>query len=187
VERGGEQVSDQIEEGSEFIPSDDITDAEPVGPEDDALHIQEGEQSDEPTASKAAGFDDRHPDDAEGEEQGAKDAEADPVPEADEEHQEDLTEVLRRHYGMVADEPDEELARDEAGPRALADGEFVCQICFLRKSSAQLADPWRPHLHRLRSRRGLTSRQPWRAPIASKVVEMTDNTHLTWPQRPPGG
>lgn len=73
------------------------------------------------------------------------------MPEADEEHQEDLTEVLRRHYGMVVDEPDEELARDEAGPRAPADREFVCQICFLRKSSAQLTDPWRPHLYRLRA------------------------------------
>jgi len=143
VEQGGEQGSDQIEEGIEFIPSDDITDAEPVGPADDALHIQEGEQSDEPTAGKAANFDDRQPDDAEGEQHGAKDAEAARVPEADEEHQEDLTEVLRRHSGMVVDEPDEELARDEAEPRALADGEFVCQICFLRKSSAQLTDPGR--------------------------------------------
>jgi hypothetical protein len=57
----------------------------------------------------------------------------------DEEHEEDLAGVLRRHYGIV-DEPDEELASDEAEPRALADGEFVCQICFLRKSSAQLTD-----------------------------------------------
>ena len=47
-------MSDQIEEDIEFIPSDDITEAEPVGPEDDALHIQEGEQSDEPTAGEAA-------------------------------------------------------------------------------------------------------------------------------------
>jgi hypothetical protein len=141
VEQGGEQGSDQIEEGIEFIPSDDITDAEPVGPEDDALHIQEAEQSDEPTAGKAADFDDRQRDDAEGEQHGAKGAEANRAAEADEEHQEDLTEVLRRHYGMVDDEPNEELARDQAEPRALADGEFVCQT--LRKSSAQLTDPGR--------------------------------------------
>jgi hypothetical protein len=136
-------VSDQIEEDIEFIPSDDIMEAEPVGPEDDALHVQEGEQSDEPTAGTAADFDDEQPDDAEGEQHGATDAESDGAPEADEEHEEDLAEVLRRHYGIVDDEPDEELARDEAEPRALTDGEFVCQICFLRKSSAQLTDPAR--------------------------------------------
>jgi hypothetical protein len=143
VERGGEQVSDQIEEDIEFISSDDTTEAEPVGSEDDALHIQEGEQSDEPTANEAADFDDGQPDEAEGEQPGAEDAEVDRAPDADEQHEEDLTEVLRRHYGIVDDEPDEELARDEAEPRALADGEFVCQICFLRKSSGQLTDPRR--------------------------------------------
>ena len=66
-------MSDQIEEDIEFIPSDDITEAEPVGPEDDALHIQEGEQSDEPTPDEAADFDDGQPDEAEGEQHGAKD------------------------------------------------------------------------------------------------------------------
>jgi hypothetical protein len=72
-------VSDQIEEDIEFIPSDDITEAEAeaVGPEDDALHIQEGEQSDEPTAGQGADFDEGQPDEAEGEQHGAKDAEAD--------------------------------------------------------------------------------------------------------------
>jgi hypothetical protein len=143
VERGGEQVSDQIEEDIEFIPSDDTTEAEPVGSEDDALHIQEGEQSDEPTANEAADFDDGQPDEAEGEQPGAEDAEVDRAPDADEQREEDLTEVLRCHYGIVDDEPDEELARDEAEPRALADGEFVCQSCYLRRSSAQLTDPGR--------------------------------------------
>jgi hypothetical protein len=136
-------VSDQIEEAIEFIPSDDTTEAEPVGPEDDALHVQEGEQSDEPTAVEAGDFDAVQPDETEAEQLGADEPEADRAPEADEEHEADLTEVLRRHYGIVGDEPDEELARDEAAPRALVEGEFVCQICFLRKSSAQLTDPAR--------------------------------------------
>jgi hypothetical protein len=133
-------VSDQIGEDIELIPSDDVTEAEPVGPEDNALHVQDGEPSDEPTAVEAGDVDDGQPDEAEAEQLGSEEAEADWSPEAEEEHEEDLAEVLRRHYGLVGDEPDQELARNEAEPQALADGEFVCQTCFLRKSSAQLTD-----------------------------------------------
>jgi hypothetical protein len=107
----------------EFLP-DDEPEIEVAGAEDDALHV-EAEQTDEagPEESDDAG-----------------EADEDDAEPADE-HEEDLEEILHRHYGIVdnaeaAGSPDDE-------PHELGPDEFVCRTCFTRRSTSQLADPAR--------------------------------------------
>jgi hypothetical protein len=133
-------MAQQADQDIEFVPSDDIVEPELAGAEDDAVHVRETE---EPRGLMAVDADDFDADQLEEEEVEELEAEAaesaaEAAQEAaDEEHEEDLEEILRRHYGIVSAEPDE-------GPGGWPAGaEFVCRVCFLRKPSAQLADPAR--------------------------------------------
>lgn len=143
---GGEEVTEVAEDDIEFIPTDELVEAEPAGLEDDAVQVRDGEQPEQLMTLEDAGFEAEEFEEAQAEEleveadeAGAEAAEAEPH----DEHEEDLEEIVRRHYGIVGEEPDEELAADEATPRGLGPGEFVCRSCFLRKSASQMSDPAR--------------------------------------------
>lgn len=141
----GEEVSEVADqdEGIEFIPTDEIVETEAAGAEDDAVHVQDADQPKELMTVEAEEFDAERLDEAEAEEleiEADAAAEAEEA-EAEEDHEEDIGEVLRRHYGIVGDVPDEQLTRrDEGGPRDLGPGEFVCRSCFMRRSASQLSD-----------------------------------------------
>jgi hypothetical protein len=136
-------VSDQ-DESIEFIPTDDIVEAETAGAEEDAVHVEDGEQPKGLMTVEAEDFDAERLDEAEAEE---LEIEADEAAEAEdaggeEDHEADLEEVLRRHFGLLGEQPDEELTRDERRElRELGPGEFICQSCFMRRSASQLSDP----------------------------------------------
>ncbi|HET6950864.1 MAG TPA: hypothetical protein VFI47_10840 [Acidimicrobiales bacterium] len=63
------------------------------------------------------------------------------APGPDEDGEVDLQEVVRRHYGLVSEEPDEDLGRPGDELRAPGADEFVCASCLLRRPMSQMADP----------------------------------------------
>jgi hypothetical protein len=155
-------MADQTTEDIEFIPSDEIAEAEPDETEQGAVHIEEREEprglmiveatqlegaeaevleleaeAEELEAEAAAAGE------AERKEAEEEETEEEVEEEADEEHEEDLEETLRRHYGIVSEEPEQEPAAEERGLRTPGAGEFVCRSCFLRKAASQLSDPAR--------------------------------------------
>jgi hypothetical protein len=135
-------VQRQADHDIEFLPSDDVVEPELVGAEDEAVHVHEREEPRGLMTVDAEDFDADQLLDEVAEELEAEAAEIAAEPEAteeemDQEHEEDLEETLRRHYGIVSAEPEEEPARQPTG------AEFVCRSCFLRKPSSQLADPER--------------------------------------------
>jgi hypothetical protein len=130
----------------EFIPTDELVEVEPADPEDDAVHVRDGEQPQQLMTVEDEGFEAKELEEAQAEElefeadeAGVAVAETQP----EDEPEEDLTEIVRRHYGIASEEPDEELGTDETTPRRLGPGEFVCRSCFLRKSASQMSDPAR--------------------------------------------
>jgi hypothetical protein len=139
----------------EFLPGDELTEREPGGAEDEAMHSGLAEELWELLAVEADEFDAEVLDEDEADElelriepdEPAEAAEADGgLPAAGAaargEREEDVQEVMRRHYGLVSEEPDEDLAREDEVPAA-GDGEFVCRSCLLRRPASQLADPAR--------------------------------------------
>jgi hypothetical protein len=120
-------MADQTDDNIEFIPSDEVTEAEPGGVEEDAVHVEELE---EPSGLVSV---------------AAEELEAEQVDEGAvaEDHEEDLEEILRRHYGIVSEEPEEDPAGEAPGLRPPSSGEFVCRSCFLRRAVSQLSDPAR--------------------------------------------
>ena len=115
-------LRDQADQDIEFLPSDDVVEAELAGAEDDAVHVvgDGGAEELEAEATEIATGTDAFEE------------------EIEEEHEEDVEEILRRHYGIVSAEPEEEPGWQPAGA-----AEFVCRSCFLRKPISQLADPER--------------------------------------------
>jgi hypothetical protein len=120
-------MADQTEDDIEFIPSDEDTEAEPDGAEQGAVHVEELEEPRGLVIVEAEEF------------------EADQLEEeaVAEDHEEDLEEILCRHYGIVSEEPEGETAGEEPRPRPPSSGEFVCRSCFLRRAVSQLSDPAR--------------------------------------------
>jgi hypothetical protein len=110
-------VQRQADQDIEFLPSDDVVEPELAGAEDEAVHLREREEPEDEAAEIA------------GETEASED-------EVEDEHEEDVAEILRSHYGIVSAEPEEEPAWEPAGA-----AEFVCRSCFLRKPTSQLADP----------------------------------------------
>lgn len=141
------------DEDIEFIPSDEIVETERPGAEEEAVHDQESEQPKELMMVEAEEFDAELLDETEADElereadEEAEEAEAEAEEEAEagpeEEREEDLEEVVRRHFGLIEEEPEEEITREVGELREPQTGEFVCQSCFLRKSISQLSDPER--------------------------------------------
>lgn len=130
----------------EFLPSDDLEEVEPPGPEDGAVHEHEPDESRELLTVEAEEFDAERLDEDEADElevemEEAEEPEEEPAvaPLTPGEREEDLQEVLRRQYGLVSEQPDEDLAREE-GVRPAREGEFVCRSCFLRRPLTQLSD-----------------------------------------------
>jgi hypothetical protein len=143
-----EEVSampDQTEQDIEFVPSDELVEPELTDAEDEAVRLREREEPVGLMAVEAEDFDADQleadvAEELEVEADEAAEVEAEAVEgEVEEEHEEDLEEILRRHYGIVSAEPDEVPARRAGGAAA----EFVCRSCFLRKPTSQLADPER--------------------------------------------
>lgn len=139
-------MAERPEQDIEFLPSDELVEPEPVDPEDAAVHRREAEGPAELLAVEAEELDadELPPDEADELEVAADEAagtDAGAEPEAVawevEEHEEDLDEILRRHYGIESAEPE---AEPSGGPTG---AEFVCSSCFLRKPVRQLADPER--------------------------------------------
>ncbi|HET6950438.1 MAG TPA: hypothetical protein VFI47_08685 [Acidimicrobiales bacterium] len=131
------------DEGIEFIPTDDIVEAEAAGAEEEAVHVEDADQPKERMSVEAEDFVAETLNEAEAEEREFDADEAAEAVEAGarEDHEEDLEEVVRRHYGIVEEQPDEELTRDERdGLRELGPDEFICQSCFMRRSASQLSD-----------------------------------------------
>jgi hypothetical protein len=97
--------------------------------------IEDGEQPNGLTTVEAEDFDAERLDEAEAEE---PEIEADEAAEAkgagaEEDREADLEEALRRHFGILEEQPDEELTRDERRElRELEPGEFICQSCFMQ-------------------------------------------------------
>ena len=127
------------EQDIEFLPSDEIDEPELTNAEDDAVHTRE---SDEPRGLMATDGEDFDADQLDEDEVDELEIEADEAAAAggseddlEEEHEEDLQEILSAHYGIVSAEPEEDLAR-----RPTVAAEFVCRACFLRKPTTQLAD-----------------------------------------------
>lgn len=118
---------DQTDDDIEFIPSDEVTEAEPDGAEQGAMHVEETE---EPSGLMVAEAEEFETDQLQEEAVAAN-------------HEEDLQEILRRHYGVVSEEPEAEPAGEEPRPRPPSSGEFVCRSCFLRRAVSQLSDPAR--------------------------------------------
>lgn len=156
-------MADQTTEDIEFIPSDEIAEAEPDDTEQRAVHIEEREEPRGLMIVEAEDFEAEQLDEAEAEELELEEAEAEELEaeaeataageaegteaeeeeveeEVDEEHEEDLEETLRRHYGIVSEEPEEAPGAEEPGFRTPRAGEFVCRSCFLRKPASQLSD-----------------------------------------------
>lgn len=129
----GEEVSEVTDrdEDIEFLPTDDIGEAEEAASaEEDAVHVEDTDQAKELMRVEGDAFDSEALNEAEAEEAGAE-----------EDHEEDLEEVVRRHFGIVEEQPDEELARDaREGLRDLGPGEFICPSCFMRRSASQRSD-----------------------------------------------
>lgn len=146
---------DQTDDDIEFIPSDETAEAEPDGAEQGAVHIEEREEprglmmveADHVEAEQREEAEELELETAEAEAPATGEAEgtteAEDEEEADEEHEEDLEETLRRHYGIITEEPEEEPAGEEPRLRTPSAGEFVCRSCFLRKPASQLSDPAR--------------------------------------------
>jgi hypothetical protein len=150
-------MADQTTEDIEFIPSDEITEAEPDDTEQGAMHIEEREEPRGLMTVEAEEFEAEQLEGAEAEELELAEDEAEELEaeataageaegteaeeeEVEEEHEEDLEETLRRHYGIVSEEPEEAAAREKPGFRAPSASEFVCRSCFLRKPASQLSD-----------------------------------------------
>lgn len=132
------------DEGIEFIPTDDIVEAEAASAEEEAVHVEDADQPKERMSVEAEDFEAETLNEAEAEEREFDADEAAEAVEAGarEDHEEDLEEVVRRHYGIVEEQPDDELARDEReGVRDLGPGEFICRSCFMRRSASQQAEP----------------------------------------------
>jgi hypothetical protein len=144
-------VSDVVgqDDDFEFLPSDDIDEVETPAAEDDAVHVQRPDEARELLTVEAEDFDADGLDEDEADELGTADGErasADagaasgaPAPEGADEHESDLQEVIRRQYGLMGDQPDDDLRPDD-GLRQPGTGEFVCRSCFLRRPASQLAD-----------------------------------------------
>lgn len=137
------------DEGFEFLPSDDIDEVETAAAEDDAVHVQRPDDAKELLTVEAEdfdadGLDEDEADELEGESgEAAVDAgdaasEA-AAPDRTEEHEADLQEIIRRQYGLVGAQPDDDLLADD-GLRPPSTGEFVCRSCFLRRPTSQMAD-----------------------------------------------
>jgi hypothetical protein len=104
----------------ELLPADEVVDAEDRSAEEDAVHP-------EPDEAHGAGSDE-----ADAADVSVDDAEPD-------EHEEDLEEILKRHYGIIEDPAAPGPPDDE--PRELGPDEFACRSCFTRRSTSQLAVP----------------------------------------------
>lgn len=137
-------MPERAEQDIEFVPSDELVEPEPVDPEDAAVRPREAGEPTELMTVEAEEFDavDLAPDEAdeleiEADEAAGTGAEPDAVTWEVQEHEEDLDEILRRHYGIESAEPEVEPGASPTG------AEFVCSSCFLRRPRRQLADPER--------------------------------------------
>lgn len=132
----------QAEQDIEFVPSDELVEPEPVDSEDAAVHVQEADEllglvTVEVEAIDVTDLGQDVADELEVEAADAAAAEAEAVEdEAEEEHEDDVEEILRRHYGIESTEPEVEPTR-----RPSDAAEFVCTSCYLRKPTSQVADP----------------------------------------------
>lgn len=132
-------MADQTTEDIEFIPSDEIAEAEPDDTEQGAVHIEEREEPRGLMIVEAEDFEAEQLEETEaqeleleeaeeleaeaaaaaaGEAEGEAEAEEEVEEEVEEEHEEDLEETLRRHYGIVSEEPEEAPAEEPRLPRA---------------------------------------------------------------------
>ncbi|HEX6419683.1 MAG TPA: hypothetical protein VFZ77_14385 [Acidimicrobiales bacterium] len=132
----------------EFLPTDDLDEVEDRGPEDGAVHVHEPDESRELLTVEAEEFDADGLDEDEADELEVEAEEAEGTdqpgeaavaPRSPAEREDDLQEVLRRQYGLVGEQPDDDLVADE-NVRPPRRGEFVCRSCFLRRPITQLAD-----------------------------------------------
>jgi Domain of unknown function (DUF4193) len=135
-------MANGAEQDIEFVPSDELVEPEPADAEDAAVRPREAEEPMGLMTVEAEEFDaaELAQDVAEELEIEADEAVAAEAESAarEEEHEEDLEEILRRHYGIVSAEPEVEPTRHPTGAT-----EFVCASCYLRKPTGQLADPER--------------------------------------------
>jgi hypothetical protein len=152
----------------EFIPSDDLVeDDEPGGADEAAVNPEVPDRPRQRMTIEDEDFEADELDEADAEEiEGTPEVEADldteePLSEVEvieeageaeeEEREEDLEEILRRHAGLEeepegAEEPEAEpveLPPDRGEEHAPPVPEFVCAGCFLRLPTTQLADPAR--------------------------------------------
>jgi len=142
------------DEDFEFLPSDDIDEVETAAAEDDAVHIQRPDDARELLTVEAEDFDADGLDEDEADELEGESGEAGPgetegdageaaseaaAPDGAEEREADLQEIIRQQYGLVGDQPDDDLLADD-GLRRPSTGEFVCRSCFLRRPASQMAD-----------------------------------------------
>lgn len=140
------------DEGFEFLPSDDVDEVETPAAEDDAVHVERPDDARELLTVEAEDFDadglDEDEADELGEESGEPEDDAAAVaseaaaPGGPEEREADLQEIIRRQYGLLGDQPDDDLRADD-GLRPPSTGEFVCRSCFLRRPVSQMADAGR--------------------------------------------
>lgn len=140
-------MTDQAEQDIEFVPSDELDEPDLADAEDAAVHVREAEEprglmTVEAEEFDAAELDEDVAEELEVEAQEAVPPEGDATENGVAEHEEDLEEILQRHYGIVSVQPEAERELEaEAAPRPRSATEFVCPACFLRKPAWQLADP----------------------------------------------
>lgn len=141
LQGGGDRVKDR---DIEFIPTDELVEEESEDPEDEPAHAEDVEQLAGLEATQAEDVAAEEPEGAEADELAAEAVETPIDVEAleaeEEEHEEDLGEILRRHFGIEEEEEQDEFALGEGEPRAGRPKEFLCRACFLLKPTSQLAD-----------------------------------------------
>ena len=140
------------DDGFEFLPSDDVDEVETPAAEDDAVHVQRPDDARELLTVEAEDFDadglDEDEADELGEETGEPEDDAGAVaseaaaPGGAEESEADLQEIIRRQYGLLGDQPDDDLRADD-GLRSPSTGALVRRSCFLPRPASQTADAGR--------------------------------------------
>jgi hypothetical protein len=162
------EVTDVTDQDIEFLPSDDLVeDDEPGGADEAAVNAEvpdeprqrmtiededfEADELDETEAEEIEGVNETETDLDVEEPVSAIEAIEEPGEAEDDEREEDLEEIVRRHAGLeeAPEEPEEpEAEMEDRPPDRVSEQvppvpEFVCAGCFLRLPTTQLADPAR--------------------------------------------
>jgi hypothetical protein len=128
----------------EFIPTDELVEEEAADPEDEAADAEDVEQLAGLEATQAENSAAEEREEAEPDKLAAEPVEApidiEAIEAEEEEHEDDLGEILRRHFGIEEEEDQDEFALGEGELRAGRPKEFLCRACFLLKPTSQLAD-----------------------------------------------